>query len=58
LFAHAITRLGGGRASTFPALVPIFSLIIGFLVLGVVPTAAQLIGLAIVLVGFRFMLKQ
>jgi drug/metabolite transporter (DMT)-like permease len=58
LFAHAITRLGGGRASTFPALVPIFSMIIGFLVLGVVPTAAQLIGLAIVLVGFRFMLKR
>ena len=58
LFAHAITRLGGGRASTFPALVPIFSLIIGFLALGVVPTAAQLIGLGVVLVGFRFMLKQ
>jgi drug/metabolite transporter (DMT)-like permease len=33
-------------------------MIIGFLVLGVVPTAAQLIGLAIVLVGFRFMLKR
>lgn len=58
LFAHAITRLGGGRASTFPALVPIFGLIIGFLALGVVPTAPQLIGLVIVLVGFRFMLKQ
>ena len=58
LFAHAVVRLGGGRASTFPALVPVFGLIIGFGTLGVVPTAAQLIGLAIVLVGFRFMLKQ
>ncbi|HEX5212354.1 MAG TPA: DMT family transporter [Pseudolabrys sp.] len=58
LFAHAVVRLGGGRASTFPALVPIFGLIIGFATLGAVPTAAQLIGLLIVLVGFRFMLKQ
>jgi drug/metabolite transporter (DMT)-like permease len=58
LFAHAVVRLGGGRASTFPALVPVFGLVIGFATLGVVPTAAQLIGLAIVLVGFRFMLKQ
>jgi len=58
LFALAVVRLGGGRASTFPALVPIFGLIIGLGALGAVPTAAQLIGLVIVLVGFRFMLKQ
>ena len=58
LFALAVVRLGGGRASTFPALVPVFGLIIGFAALGVVPTAAQLIGLVIVLTGFRFMLKQ
>ena len=58
LFALAVVRLGGGRASTFPALVPVFGLVIGFATLGVVPTAAQLIGLVIVLTGFRFMLKQ
>jgi drug/metabolite transporter (DMT)-like permease len=58
LFAHSIVRLGGGRTSTFPALVPIFGLVIGFLALGVLPTAAQLIGMVIVLVGFRFILKQ
>ena len=57
LFAHAVVRLGGGRASTFPALVPVFGLVIGFGTLGVVPTAAQLTGLLIVLVGFRFTLR-
>lgn len=57
LFARAVTLLGAGRASTFPALVPGFSLIIGFLALGIVPTIAQLIGLATVLVGFRFALR-
>jgi drug/metabolite transporter (DMT)-like permease len=53
LFARAVTILGAGRASTFPALVPGFSLIIGYLALGIVPSLAQVIGLAIVLVGFR-----
>ena len=57
LFSHAIMLLGGGRASTFPALVPVFSLVIGYLGLGVVPSLPQLIGLAIVLVGFRFTLR-
>ena len=57
LFSHAIMLLGGGRASTFPALVPIFALIIGLLTLGVVPSIPQLVGLAIVLVGFRFTMR-
>lgn len=57
LFARAVTLLGAGRASTFPALVPGFSLIIGFLALGIVPSIAQFIGLTIVLVGFRFALR-
>lgn len=57
LFARAVTLLGAGRAATFPALVPGFSLIIGFLALGVVPSIAQVIGLAIVLIGFRFTLR-
>jgi drug/metabolite transporter (DMT)-like permease len=56
LFTHAVFALGAGRAATFPALVPIFGVIIGFLALGVVPSLAQLIGLLIVLIGFRLTL--
>jgi drug/metabolite transporter (DMT)-like permease len=57
LFSHAIMLLGGGRASTFPALVPIFALVIGYLTLGAVPSLAQMVGLVIVMVGFRFVVK-
>jgi drug/metabolite transporter (DMT)-like permease len=57
LFARAVILIGAGRTATFPALVPVFSLIIGYLALGVVPTIAQLVGLAIVVVGFRFALR-
>ena len=57
LFARAGTLLGAGRAATFPALVPGFSLIIGYLALGVIPSIAQLVGLAIVLIGFRLTMK-
>ena len=57
LFARSVALLGAGRASTFPALVPGFSLVIGVLALGILPSVAQLIGLAIVLVGFRFALR-
>jgi drug/metabolite transporter (DMT)-like permease len=53
LFARAVILLGAGRAATFPALVPIFSLVIGLVSLGAVPSAPQLVGLVIVLVGFR-----
>ena len=57
LFARAVMLLGAGRAATFPALVPGFSLIIGYFALGVVPSLAQLIGLVIVVIGFRFALR-
>jgi drug/metabolite transporter (DMT)-like permease len=57
LFARSIILLGAGRAATFPALVPGFSLIIGFLALGIVPSIAQVVGLAIVVVGFRFVVR-
>ena len=57
LFARAVILLGAGRAATFPALVPGFSLIIGYLALGIVPSIAQVIGLLIVVVGFRFVVK-
>jgi drug/metabolite transporter (DMT)-like permease len=58
LFAHAVIALGGGRAATFPALVPVFGVIIGFLALGVVPSLAQFTGMLIVLVGFQFALRR
>ncbi|HEY6383499.1 MAG TPA: EamA family transporter, partial [Pseudolabrys sp.] len=58
LFAHAVIALGGGRAATFPALVPVFGVVIGFLALGVVPTLAQFVGMLIVLVGFQFALRR
>jgi drug/metabolite transporter (DMT)-like permease len=57
LFARAVGTLGAGRASTFPALVPVFSVIIGVFALGVLPSLPQIAGLAVVLVGFRFALR-
>ena len=45
--------LGAGRAAVFPALVPPFVLVMGWLALGEAPSVLQLIGLAIVLLGFR-----
>ena len=53
LFTRAVILLGAGRAALYPSLVPPFSLLIGFLALGEVPSLAQLAGLAIVVVGFR-----
>jgi drug/metabolite transporter (DMT)-like permease len=53
LFTRAVILLGAGRAALYPSLVPVFSLLIGFLVLGEAPSISQLIGLAIVVVGFR-----
>jgi drug/metabolite transporter (DMT)-like permease len=53
LFTRAVTLLGAGRAALFPALVPPFSLLVGFLTIGEVPSVSQLIGLAIVVIGFR-----
>ena len=53
LFTRSIVMLGAGRAAVFPALVPPSVLLIGWLVLGIVPTALQLVGLVIVVAGFR-----
>ena len=57
LFTRAVILIGAGRAATFPALVPGFSMIIGYLALGIVPSVAQLVGLVIVVVGFRFVVR-
>jgi len=53
LFTRAVVLLGASRAVLFPSLVPPFVLLVGFLSLGVVPSVSQLVGLAVVLVGFR-----
>ncbi len=53
LFARSVVLLGASRAAVFPSLVPGFTLLIGFLALGTVPTPVQLAGFAIVLTGFR-----
>jgi drug/metabolite transporter (DMT)-like permease len=57
LFTRAVVLLGAGRAAVFPSLVPGFTMLIGFLALGEVPSLAQLAGFAIVLVGFRMTQK-
>jgi drug/metabolite transporter (DMT)-like permease len=53
LFTRAVVLLGAGRGAVFPSLVPGFTLLIGFLALGEVPSLAQLAGFALVLAGFR-----
>jgi drug/metabolite transporter (DMT)-like permease len=58
LFARSVSLLGASRASTFPALVPAFGIVIGWLALGEVPTVYQLAGLVVVALGFRLALKQ
>jgi drug/metabolite transporter (DMT)-like permease len=58
LFTRAVVLLGASRAILFPSLVPPFTILIGFLVLGEVPTIAQLVGLAAVVIGFRLTQMQ
>jgi drug/metabolite transporter (DMT)-like permease len=58
LYARAVNTLGAGRAAVFPALVPGFTMLAGFFILGEVPSLAQLAGLAIVVIGFRFAMKR
>jgi drug/metabolite transporter (DMT)-like permease len=53
LFTRAVVLLGAGRAVLFPSLVPPFTLLIGYLTIGEAPSVSQLVGLVIVLAGFR-----
>jgi drug/metabolite transporter (DMT)-like permease len=53
LFACSVAALGASRAAVFAALAPAATLLVGFLMLGEVPSTAQVAGLTIVLVGFR-----
>ena len=53
LFTLTVGLLGASRAVLFPSLVPPFTLLIGYFALGEVPSVSQLVGLAIVVIGFR-----
>ena len=53
LFTRAVALLGASRAVLFPSLVPPFTLLIGYLTLGEVPSVSQLVGLALVVAGFQ-----
>ena len=57
LFARSVVLLGASRATVFPSLVPGFTLLIGYVVLGEQPTLAQIAGFALVLFGFRLTQK-
>lgn len=52
LFVRSIAILGAGRAAAFPALVPPFTLLVAWLLLGTRPSALQLVGLCVILAGF------
>ena len=52
------SKLGAGRAAVFPTLVPPFTLVTGFVFLGNIPSVLQVIGLAMVLIGFRLTQKS
>jgi drug/metabolite transporter (DMT)-like permease len=58
LFTRAVVLLGVGRAALYPALVPPLALVVGALTLGELPSGWQLLGLAIVVVGFRLTQKN
>ena len=57
LYARSVSFLGASRASMFVALVPVLSVVLGIVLIGEIPTAMRLAGLAIVLIGFRFAIK-
>jgi drug/metabolite transporter (DMT)-like permease len=51
LYAWAIRVLGDGLASLFMPLVPVFAVLLGVVVLGEVPAAVQVVGIAAVTLG-------
>jgi drug/metabolite transporter (DMT)-like permease len=53
LFARAVFLLGAARAAVFTSLVPPFTLLLGWALLGEAPSPVQVAGLAVVLIGFR-----
>jgi drug/metabolite transporter (DMT)-like permease len=58
LFTLSIQLLGVARAAVFPAIVPALTLLVGWLLLGELPTALQAAGLVTVLSGFYLAQRQ
>ena len=58
LSAYAASVLGTGRGATFSALVPGFTILIGVVAIGEMPTLIQLAGLGVVALGFRLVMKR
>lgn len=58
LYTRAVFLLGAARAAAFPAMVPVATLVMGFVFLGETPTLVQLAGLAVVILGFRFVVRR
>jgi drug/metabolite transporter (DMT)-like permease len=52
LFTRAVQLLGGGRGAVFPSLVPGFTIVIGIVALGEMPSLGQVAGFSIVMLGF------
>ena len=53
LFTRAVELLGVSRAALYPSLVPVFALVVGAVTMGELPSVWQLVGLAVVIAGFR-----
>jgi drug/metabolite transporter (DMT)-like permease len=53
LFARAVFLLGAARAAVFTSLVPPFTLLLGWSLLGEMPSLVQIAGLVVVLIGFH-----
>lgn len=58
LFARAVVLVGPSRAAVFTALVPAFTLGIGYGLIGEVPSVTQFVGMVIVLIGFRLTQRE
>ena len=58
LFTLSIQKLGVARGAVFPAIVPVLTLLLGWLLIGEPPTALQATGLVIVLAGFYLAQRQ
>lgn len=52
LFTRALVLLGASRGAVFPSLVPGFTLLIGLVALGEMPSLLQVAGFSIVMLGF------
>ena len=58
LFTLSIQKLGVARGAVFPAIVPVLTLLLGWLLIGEPPTALQAAGLVTVLAGFYLAQRQ